>query len=292
MSMVKYFMKSGARHYMIMLVGTILMAMSINLVFEPLNMVTGGVTGLAIVIKYYTGFIIDGGIPIWLSNTVLNIPLFLAALKLLGLKKVKPTLFATVSLSAALYIVPTYNIIYEDYLLASVFGGVLCGAGLGLVLMASATTGGTDLLSTMINKFKPHYTVPQILTVIDGIIVLTGVVTFGLNKALYAIIAVFITAKVSDGILEGLKFAKVAYIISDSYDEIAQKVLTNLDRGVTGIYAKGMYSNNDKKMLYCVVSKKELAVLIELVNEVDSRAFVIISDVREVMGEGFREYRQ
>lgn len=290
--MVKYFMKSGARHYVIMLVGTFLMALSINLVFEPLNMVTGGVTGLAIVIKYVTTFIIDGGVPVWLSNTVLNIPLFLLALKLLGLKKVKPTLFATVGLSVALYVIPTYNIIYEDYLLASVFGGVLCGAGLGLVLMASATTGGTDLLATMINKFKPHYTVPQILTVVDGLIVLAGVVTFGLNKALYAIIAVFITAKVSDGILEGLKFAKVAYIISDHNDEIAQRVLKNLDRGVTGIYAKGMYSNNDKKMLYCVVSKKELAVLIELVNEVDPRAFVIISDVREVMGEGFREYRQ
>lgn len=290
--MDKHILRTGVRHYIIIIAGTLLMAMSINLVYEPLEMVTGGVTGLAIVIKYLTGFIVKGGIPIWLSNTVLNIPLFLAALKLMGKKYLKTTVFATISLSVALYIIPTYNIVYQDYLLAAVFGGVLGGAGLGLVFVASASTGGTDLVATLINKYKPYHSIPRILIVIDGVIVATGVAAFGITKALYAIIAVYITTKVSDGILEGLKFAKMAYIISDNYDEIAKKIMVSLDRGVTGVSATGMYSNKDKKMLFCVVSKKEIVDLTEIVEEVDPNAFVIVSDVREVMGEGFREYRQ
>lgn len=285
-------LRTGFKHYLIIIIGTVLMALSINLVYEPMEMVTGGVTGLAIVIKYLTGFLVNGGVPVWLSNIVLNIPLFLAALKVMGKQYIKTTLFATLSLSAALYIIPTYNIIYEDYLLAAVFGGVLGGAGLGLVFVASATTGGTDLLATLINRYKPYHSVPRILIVIDGIIVATGVATFHITKALYAIMAVYITSKVSDSILEGLKFAKMAYIISDSYDEIAQKIMNNLDRGVTGVSAKGMYSNREKKMLFCVVSKKEIIDLTEIVKEVDPEAFVIVSDVREVVGEGFREYRQ
>jgi uncharacterized membrane-anchored protein YitT (DUF2179 family) len=290
--MEKIFKKTKVGHYLLIIVGTLLMAASVNLVYDPLELVTGGVTGLAIVIKKVTSVWIEGGVPIWLTNILLNIPLFLAAWLIRGKTFLKNTFFATVSLSVALYIVPPFDIVHEDYLLAAVFGGVLGGAGLGLVFVTLASTGGTDLLAMVIHKFKPYYTVPQILTVIDGVIVLAGVISFGLHKALYAIIAVFITAKVSDGILEGLKFAKMAYIISDYYDEIAQVILKELDRGVTGISATGMYSNKDKKMLFCVVSKKEIVELTDIVAKIDSKAFIIVSDAREVMGEGFREYRQ
>jgi uncharacterized membrane-anchored protein YitT (DUF2179 family) len=284
--------KSKAGHYILIVVGTLLMAASVNLVYDPLDMVTGGVTGLAIVIKKVTGIWIEGGVPIWLTNLLLNVPLFIAAWLVRGRTFLKNTFFATISLTIALYIVPTFDIVYQDYLLAAVFGGVLGGAGLGLVFVTLSSTGGTDLLAMVIHKYKPYYTVPQILTIIDGLIVLAGVISFGLTKALYAIIAVYITAKISDSILEGLKFAKMAYIISDYYDEIAQLILKDLDRGVTGISATGMYSNKDKKMLFCVVSKKEIVELTDIVAQIDPKAFIIVSDVREVMGEGFREYRQ
>lgn len=290
--MEKLIKKTKAGHYILLIVGTLLMAASVNLVYDPLDMVTGGVTGLAIVIKKITGIWVEGGVPIWLTNLLLNIPLFIAAWFVRGRTFLKNTFFATISLTVALYIVPTFDIVYQDYLLAAVFGGVLGGAGLGLVFMTLSSTGGTDLLAMVIHKFKPYYTVPQILTVIDGLIVLAGVISFGLTKALYAIIAVYITAKISDGILEGLKFAKMAYIISDYYEEIAQMILRDLDRGVTGISATGMYSNKEKKMLFCVVSKKEIIELTEIVAKVDPKAFIIVSDAREVMGEGFREYRQ
>lgn len=290
--MEKYLMKSKAMHYVFVIIGTVLMAVSIRLVYEPMGMVTGGVTGLAIVIKELTSFIIKGGVPLWVTNIILNIPLIILAVYILGKKLLMNTLFATICLSVALAVVPSFNLLPEDYLLASVFGGALGGVGMGMIFVASASTGGTDLLAMLIHRFKPYYSIPRILIVIDGIIVMAGALVFGISKTLYAIIAVYITTKVSDGILEGLKFAKMAYVISDYYDEIAKVILEKLDRGVTGVYAKGMYSNKDKKMLFCVVSKKEIVELTELVSEIDPKAFIIVSDVREVMGEGFIEYKQ
>ncbi|WP_310601620.1 YitT family protein [Anaerosporobacter sp.] len=284
--------RSKAMDSLLIIIGSLLIAVSVNVVYEPLGMVTGGVSGLAIVIKYFTSSLISGGIPIWLSNLVINIPLFIVAIVLKGKKFVGKTLFATVCFTVALYIVPSMNIEYQDYLLAAVFGGVIGGIGLGLVFVTNATTGGTDLFGMIVQKYFRHYTVPQLLLVIDGIIVLTGAAVFGLNKALYAVIAVYINSKVMDAILEGLKFAKVAYIISDHYEEISNKILVEMNRGVTGISARGMYSNAEKQMLFCVVSKKEIVTVVEIVSSIDTSAFIIVSDAREVMGEGFIEYRQ
>lgn len=284
--------KSKLTESLLIVLGALLMAISINMFFEPMAMVTGGVTGLSIVIKYMTGGLVEGGVPIWFSNLIINIPLFAMAIKIKGLKFIKKTLFATICLTAALYIVPSMNVEQSDLLIAAVFGGIIGGAGLGLVFVTTATTGGTDLLSMIIHERFKHYTVAQLLMVIDGVVVLAGAIVFGLNKALYAVIAVYITTKTIDNILEGLKFAKLAFIISDRYNEIAQSIIEELDRGVTGLHATGMYLNKDKKMLFCVVSKKEIIVLKEIVAKKDPKAFVIVSDVREVFGEGFIEYRQ
>lgn len=287
-----YTQKRKVTTYIYMILGAVLIAVAVNMVYEPLDMVTGGVTGLAIVIKFITEPLVEGGVPIWLTNIILNIPLFIAAFMIKGLRFLKNTAIAAISLTIALYIIPVTNIIGEEYFLASVFGGVITGIGLGLVIAASASTGGTDLLGLILHHFFPHYTVPQLITIVDGVIVLSGAIVFGINTTLYAIIAVYITAKVSDGILEGLKFAKMAFIISDSYDEIAAQIIRQLDRGATGIYSKGMYSNQERNMLFCVVSKKEISKLVKIVSQTDPRAFVIVSDAREVMGEGFIEYKQ
>lgn len=284
--------KKEFTNYICIIVGTFLLAMSVNMVYEPLGMVTGGVGGIAIIIKHVTSGLMEGGIPLWISNIVLNVPLFVLAFIVKGKAFIKNTLLGTISLTIGLYIVPSLDILSEDYLLAAVFGAIISGTGLGLVFMTHSSTGGTDLLSVIINKFKPYYSIPQILIVVDAIIVIGGALSFGISKALYAIIAVYLTSKVSDGILEGLKFAKMAYIISEEYEKIADSILKDLDRGVTGLSATGMYSNNNKKMLVCVVSKKEIIDLTEIVSRNDPKAFIIVSDVREVLGEGFREYRQ
>ena len=163
------------------------------------------------------------------------------------------------------------------------------GVGIGLVFLGGGTTGGTDLLSALIQKYLKHYSIAQIMQFVDGTIVLIGAFVFGVERALYAIIAVFLVTKVSDGLIEGLKFSKSVYIITDKPDRIASMIMNDLDRGVTGISAKGMYSGQEKLMLYCVLGKKQLVYLKEKIDEIDPQAFVIVGDAREVHGEGFIE---
>ena len=278
---------------LLVIAGTFLLAAGVNLVYDPMGMVTGGVSGLAIIVKEVTANMTGGeGGPIWLSNILINVPIFLLAWILVGKSFVVKTLFGTLSLSAALYIVPYYDLCGGDYLLATVFGAVFTGGGIGLVLMASASTGGTDMLSVALRRFLRHYTVPQILMVIDGAVVVLGAGIFGIRSALYAVIAVYIATKVGDAILDGIKFAKMVYIISDKYEAIADDIMNKMDRGVTGVFSQGMYTKAEKNMLLCVVGNKEIARLKELVRTQDPRAFMIVSDVREAMGEGFIEYSQ
>ncbi|MBE5950882.1 MAG: YitT family protein [Lachnospiraceae bacterium] len=273
------------------LLGTFIMTLGVNWVQDPMGLVCGGVTGFAIVIKYVTSFVIDGGVPLWLINILCNGPLFIAAFFMKGWKYIAKTLFATLSLSFFLAVIPVFQL-FEDYVLGVLFGAVTTGVGIGLVLSRMATTGGTDLLSALIHEKNRHFTIPQLLAVIDGLIVVLGAVVFGIENAMYAIVVVYIVAKISDGMLEGLKFAKMAHIISDKAEEIAEVILQDVDRGVTGIKVQGMYSKTEKKMLMCVVTKKEIVELMDIVHKIDPSAFVIVNDVREVMGEGFIEITQ
>ena len=270
--------------YLLMTVGALIIAVSVKNIFDPANMVIGGASGLAIIIKA------KFGVPLWLTNTLFNIPLFLGALKIKGWKFIKRTVFATVALSLWLYVIPNIPFVADDLLLVALYGGLVCGAGAGLVLLAVATTGGTDTLAALIQPLAPYYSIAQIMLVLDSLIVLAGLSTFGLHLALYAMIAIFVLTKISDGIIEGLKFSKSIYIISDHAEAIAQAIMTELSRGVTGLSVKGMYSGEPRQMLYCVVSKKEITQIKEIVAGFDRKAFVIVEDAREVLGEGFIEY--
>ena len=269
-----------------MLLGTAIMAVAIKMVFDPVNLVTGGVSGVGIIVKELAE------VPLWLTNTILNIPLFAVAFVVKGWKFIRRTLVATVGLSFFLYILPDISIGMEDIFLSALFGGVISGVGTGLVFMARSTTGGTDLLASVLQHYLRHFSVAQIMQVLDGIIVLAGAWIFGLNYALYAIIAVFAVGKVTDGILEGMKFSKIAYIISEKPDEIAAAVMKELERGVTGLSGTGMYSGNAKNVLFCVVSKKEIVQVKDIVSKIDADSFVIVTDAREVLGEGFIENQQ
>ncbi|MEG0963292.1 MAG: YitT family protein [Lachnospiraceae bacterium] len=277
--------------YLAIIVGTGIMGLAIKCIFDPISLVTGGFTGVAILIKKVSGTAINGGIPLWLTNLVLNIPVFLVALRIKGKRFIGRTAVATVLLSTWLYVIPQMDIVNGDFTLAAIFGGVLTGVGLGMILWANATTGGTDMVAALIQHKLRHYSIAQILQMLDGIIVLLGLYVFGLQPTLYASVAIFIVSKVTDTMLEGMKFSKAAYIITEQYEEVAKKIMSELDRGVTGLEARGMYSGDKKCMLYCVVSKKEIVILKELITDIDKNAFVIVGDVREVLGEGFIEYR-
>ena len=202
---------------------------------------------------------------------------------------VKKAIIGEISLSAWLAFQPVWNLAGDDILLAALYGGIIQGVGIGLVFLGGGTTGGTDMLAAIIQKYLQHYSIAQIMQVIDAAIVVVGMYVFGIQKALYAIIAVYLVTKVSDGIIGGMKFSKAAYIITSKPDEVSEMIIKDLDRGVTGIHARGMYSDQDKLMLFCVVSKKEIVTLKEKVDEIDADAFVIVSDAREVHGEGFIE---
>lgn len=276
--------------YFLIMLGTAAMGISIQCFYDPIGLVTGGFTGLAIVIKSLTDGVVKGGIPLWLTNVVLNVPVFILSYILKGKKFVGKTIFGTAMLSVWLYVIPAVDMSQGDYLLAAIFGAVFSGGGMGLVLRGHATTGGTDMVSALIQLKLKHYSIAQIMQILDGAIVVVGLFVFGVRPGMYAMVAIYVTTKVSDAILEGFKYSKGAYIITDKYDEIAQKIMTDLDRGVTGMHAVGMYTGDEKCMLYCVVSKRQIIEVEEIVAEIDPKAFVIVSDVREVLGEGFQEY--
>lgn len=270
--------------YGLIIAGAFIMGFAIKNMYDPAGLVTGGVSGIAIIVKSLTG------IPLWITNTALNIPLFLAAWKIEGGRFLKRTAVATAALSISLGVIPEINLLTGEIFLSSLFGGIVTGMGTGLVFMFSATTGGTDMLAALIRRKLKHYSIAQIMQVLDGLVVLAGAAVFGVPYALYALISIYAVAKISDGILEGINFSKQALIISDRYQEIGDAIMNHMGRGVTAVDAVGMYSGQGRKMLFCVVSKKEIVQIREIVQELDKKAFLIVSDVKEVFGEGFIEY--
>lgn len=279
-------------YFLLIIVGTAGVAFAVQCMYDPCGLVTGGFSGVAIIIKSLTEHIVPGGVPLWLTNLLLNIPVFIVAYIKMGKRFIGRTLFGTVMLSVWLYILPVIDLTQGDMLLVALFGGVFSGAGMGMVLRANATTGGTDMVAALIQLKIRHYNVAQIMQILDGAIVIFGFFVFGLRPSLYAIVAIFVTTKVSDAILEGFKYSKAAYIITDKYEEVAKVLMEELDRGATGLKATGMYTGKDRCVLYCVVSKKQIVTLKEIVVNIDPKAFVIVSDVREVLGEGFLDYKE
>lgn len=291
----------GWKDYLWIIIGSILTAAAINVFLVPYKIAPGGVTGIATVIYYLS----NGRFTVGITMLVLNIPLFIMGVRFIGGRFVVRTLFSTVFLSFVIdttepmtkYFVERFLLKLEnmpsnpDLLLYSIFGGFIMGAGLGLVFRSGATTGGTDLAARVVNHFVPGLTMGQILLFVDTAVIIFAAIVFNsFLLALYAIVTLFISSKVIDAILEGVNFAKSVYIISDHSDEIARKLLSDLDRGVTALKGTGMYTGNDKQVLFCVLNRGQLPILKEIVKHVDPKAFIILTDVREVLGEGFKTY--
>lgn len=273
--------KKILRSYGMITIGTFLMALGTNLIYEPLSMVTGGFSGIGIIL--HATF----GIPVWATTFLLNVPLFVLARKNHGKEFLIKSVYAIVTFSAALALIPVIVVTEQDYLMAALLGGALHGIGLGLVFSAGSSTGGTDLLSTLLHPLFPVMRLPNILGTIDGLIVVTGMLIFGIRTALYSIVAVFVTSKIMDGVTAGMRYAKVVYIISDESQQIAEIIMNQIKRGVTALRGSGMYSGQEKQILMCVVSRREAVSMVKYIKEVDARAFVIVADAREVLGEGF-----
>ncbi len=266
------------------------MALSLNFFLEPNTIAPGGVTGFAIVIYRAVG------IPIDLTNLVINIPLFIVGIIVLGGVFGLKTAYATLLLSAfiRIFIIIFGHgfIVTTDLLLASIYGGLLMGVGLGIIFLYGGTTGGTDLAGAILNKFFPSISIAKLMMMLDLVIVTTaGIVGKNVETALYSVIALYILVKIADFIVEGLGYAKAFYIISNSPGEIGNTIMQEIGRGVTVLEGRGMYTGTQRDVLLCVVNRTQVAKLKEIVYSIDNRAFIMITTIHEVLGEGFKEIK-
>lgn len=300
MRLIKFIQKSW-KEYIWIIIGSLITAAAINIFLVPYKIAPGGVTGIATVIYYLSNF----RFPVGLIMLVLNIPLFILGMRFIGGKFVVRTLFSTVFLSLSIdFLEPFTNSFVDKYLsklenvstapdllLYSIFGGLLMGTGLGLVFKSGATTGGTDLAARILTNFSSAFTMGQVLLFVDACVVVFAAIVFkSFILALYAIVTLFISSKIIDALLEGVNFAKALFIISDKPEDIANRIMLELDRGVTALKGKGMYTGSDKEVLFCVVHRAQMPQLKEIVKEVDGKAFIVLADIREVLGEGFKTY--
>jgi uncharacterized membrane-anchored protein YitT (DUF2179 family) len=271
--------------YITILLGAFIMAFGYAYFCIPFKIAPGGISGISTVLYYFTG------IPVGMMTLGLSVPVFLFSIKILGIRFGIKTVFATVSFSFFIdSIAKIFHVFAGDIFIASIFGGVMIGIGLGIIFKTGASTGGTDLIAAMAKKYIPWISLGIWLLLIDSIVVLIAGVTFNsINVMLYSIITIYITNKMIDFILEGMDHTKVIYIISKKSDEIAQNILDILNRGVTSIYCKGMYSKKDMNMLMCIVSKTQISSVKKLVHDIDLNAFVLCVGALEVIGEGFKK---
>lgn len=279
--------KKKTSRFLKIILGTGLFAFSVKCIYDPCGLVIGGFSGIAIIVRKLTENLISGGIPLGLTTFILNIPFFVIAWYKIGKQFVTRSIAATFLVSAWLLVIPDYSLTGNDYMLTAIGGGIFGGCGLGLVLSTGTTTGGTDMVASLIQKILPYYSVATLMVLIDAVIVIASISLFGVKSLIYVAVALYIQAKISDAFVLGVHFAKSVFIITESPNEVSQDVIKHLKRGVTGITVRGMYTGKDKNMLFCIVSKKEISKLKMIVNRYDEHAFVIVSDAKEVLGEGF-----
>lgn len=265
--------------------GSLAISLALDIFLVPNRIAAGGVSGLAIIMFHLAR------IPVGWVLLALNIPLFLLSFRELGGKTFVRSLYGAVITSVFVELLEAWvPVMTQDVLLAAIYGGIVSGIGMGVVLRAGGTTGGTDLVARLLHKYLP-VTVGQGLLAADFVVISLAGIFFNAELALYALLALLITSKTIDLVQEGISFARAAYIISDCHEEIAQAVFRDLGRGVTALEGRGMYTGESRPVLVCVVGKTEESRLKELIYEVDKKAFVFITDAHEVLGEGFKDYR-
>ena len=277
------------RDFWIIILGSTIVSFAVKYLFDPAGLVTGGVSGLAIVAKYLSEHYLPFVIPLWFTNLVLNIPIFLFAWWTEGFKRIVRTGLGFTVMTVELYIFPDYTFVADNLLLTSLYGGICFGIGTGLLLTAKATTGGTDMLGNSLSKYLRSISVGRLIEILDGAIVIVGALVFSVEHTLYAIISVFIMGRVTDYILDRGKKAKITLIISRKSEEISQQILSEMDRGVTSIQGVGEYTKENRKVLICICTRRDVPMIKDIIKDHDPKAFFIVGNVSEAMGEGFVE---
>ena len=275
--------RESIKEFALITMGIFLVAVSVVYFFEPNNIAAGGITGLAIVINHYIPFISIGPLVLMVDAI-----LFIVALIVLGAKFGAKTIYSSFLLSTSMWLMQTFipiNIT-NDLILATIFGTLISAVGMAIVFNANASTGGTDIIAKILNKFF-HIEIGKSLLIVDFLVTLLGAVTFGINIGLYGLLAVIINGVVIDNIIAGFKTKSEITIISEKNKEISKFILDDLERGCTFIKGIGGFTRKDTSILYTVLDRNEFIKLKNKIKEIDKNAFITVGEVHEVMGEGF-----
>ena len=273
-------MKNILKNLFFIAVGTFIFSFGLNYFTIANHLSEGGVTGIALLLKY----IFDWSPSIVIL--VLNIPLFIFGLIKLGRNSMAYTIIGTLFVSLFLWLTEGFKLPLDDLLLASLFAGLFVGLGLGITFRFGGTTGGSDIIARLFYKYY-GISMGKTMLVIDALVISASALYIGIEKAMYTLVAVYVGAKVIDFVQEGSYAAKAATIISNNAPEIALKIMSEMERGATLLKGRGGYTGSEKEVLYCVINRGEISRLKKIVHSVDNRAFIVLNDVHEVLGEGF-----
>jgi uncharacterized membrane-anchored protein YitT (DUF2179 family) len=281
--------------YITVTIGALIVATGYVFFITPYKIVPGGIYGISIIIHYLTKGVFSfmpEGLPVGAMGLILDIPITLIGLKLLGpnfgIKNIFGLVMTSVFIDTITYFHGYTPLAANDALLSSVFGGVLFGFGLGLIFKAKGATGGTDTIAMIIAK-NTRLPLGQLLIYVDSVVVLLGLAAFrDWRIPLYSWIVIFITGRVIDAVMQGFSYDKAIFIISDKHEEIRKKILIDMDRGGTYFLAEGMSGGKKKKVIYTNITRRELATLIDYIKEIDPHAFLTVIDANEIIGHGFK----
>ena len=266
--------------YAQILIGSVIGAAAYPTFLIPNNIAPGGLTGVATILNYLAGW------PVGITALVLNIPLFLIGYRTMGKVFAFRSLVATALFTILIDILPLKPV-SEDPLLGTLFGGVVLGIGLGLILRGGATTGGSDMVARMVHRRFSFITVGMFLFALDFLVVLAAAIFIGGTQALYAMIDIYVCSRVIDAVMVGFGGNKACFVMTDAWQKVTGRVLNEIERGCTLLEAKGAYSGTSRPVVMCVMSRQEMTALKRIVQEEDEKAFMFITEAHEALGEGF-----
>ncbi|MBQ1859844.1 MAG: YitT family protein [Clostridia bacterium] len=270
--------------YLHIIVGCLIGGMAYPLFLIPCGIAPGGLTGVGIICHHLFSW------PVGTVSLVLNIPLFILSYRQMGPVFAFRSLIAMTLFSLSIDLLP-FAPMTEDPLLATLFGGILLGVGLGMIMRGGATTGGTDMMARLLHKHISFLSVGVLLFAMDFIVIVAAAVFIGANEALYAIIDIYASSKMIDAVLIGLTADKACFIISDAWEKVSERILTEMNRGATQLKARGAWSKEERPVVMSVVSRNELSTIKKIVQEEDESAFMFVTEAYEALGEGFSSFR-
>ncbi len=276
--------KSFVLDVILIFIGCIIASLGVNLFLSHAKLLSGGATGVALIFQYLSG--VQAGVVVF----IINLPLFVLSYIYLSRSFTLYSAIGMVSLSVSLIITKPFSSIIklDDVLLYCIYGGVLCGIGYGIVFLRNGSTGGTDIITMLIRKKYSNFEIGKLGFAINCLIIIAGAIIFGIPKALYTLISIFVQGAVLDRVLKGFNTRKLMFIITNESQNIIDFVIKDLNRGVTSLPMEGEYTHNKTKMLYCIVTTGEMLALKNKIYEVDPKAFITIIDTSEVRGKGFK----